>query len=269
MPSLRSGTSLADTKRLRRPQTPRNPACSTTEDVFDAEHDGVVQTIVNQPDELTETGISDAESWQGLSNSEFEDLDHVLFRATSIANSCPEEEAAGQSTKAFQASTADDTEVQSTQELSTTTVPDSDEDLDAIAESLNFPSKKGPPDDAEIHVMQDLGMEPKNRDLAQNCDAADAMDITLDSVVPPTRPDLPRDQPPNREKNADVSLYSHRKHSPTCQTTDPRRKQAMSDHMSTTVPQGGKPKKPDLAEASPTKRVKQGKLCYIEERALC
>jgi hypothetical protein len=32
-----------------------------------------------------------------------EDLDHVLSRATSIANSRPEEEAADQSTKAFQA----------------------------------------------------------------------------------------------------------------------------------------------------------------------
>ena len=156
MPSLRSGTSLADTKRLRRPQTPRNPAYSTAVDVFDDEHNSSVQTNVNQSVELAETGRSDntdAESWQGLSNSEFEDLDHVLSRATSIANSRPEEEAADQSAKAFQAGTADDTEVQSTQEPSTTTVPDSDKDLDAIAEFLNLPSNKEPPDVVEIHVI--------------------------------------------------------------------------------------------------------------------
>src|SRR2546430_1821553 len=133
MPSPRRGLkrSLTATNKLRRPQeshTSGDLADSTAVDVFDAERDGGVETIVNQSDELAETGTSDdtdAESWQGLSNSEFEDLDHVLSRATSIANSRPEEEAADQSTKAFQAGAADDTEVQSTQEPSATTVPDS------------------------------------------------------------------------------------------------------------------------------------------------
>jgi hypothetical protein len=88
-------------------------------DVFDAERDDGVQAIVNQPDEHMETGISDdtdGESWQGLSNSEFDDLDHVLSRVTTIANSRPEEGAADQSTKAFQVGAANDTEVQSVQE---------------------------------------------------------------------------------------------------------------------------------------------------------
>jgi hypothetical protein len=88
MPSLRSSISLADTKRLQRLQTPRNPVYSTAEDIFDTEYNSSVQTIVNQSDELAETGKfdnTDAESWQGLSNSEFEDLDYVLSRATSIA----------------------------------------------------------------------------------------------------------------------------------------------------------------------------------------
>jgi hypothetical protein len=36
-----------------------------------------------------------------------------------------------------------------------------------------------PIDAAEIHVIQDLGSEPKKRDLVQNCNAAGAMDVTL------------------------------------------------------------------------------------------
>jgi hypothetical protein len=344
--------SLTETNKLQRLQkhhTPGDLADSTAVDVFDAERDGGVQTIVNQSDELAETGLSDntdAESWQGLSDSEFEDLDRVLSRATSIANSRPEEEAANQSTKTFQAGIADDKEVQSAQEPSTTTVPNSDEDLDAIA---------------EIYVIKDLGSEPKKQDLVQNRDAADAMDVTLDSVVPPTRPDLadalsdssgtqltsaenqrlPKDKPPNHEKNAGAGLSSHHKHSPSRQISDPGRKRALFGHVTTIGPQGGKPndesdaafstvhslvelhglptnsptddrrvqcytsykasmyndnaglgnltasnqsiinptepqpgtfeesKKPDLVEASPKKRVRQGKRSIILRKGLC
>jgi hypothetical protein len=98
-----------------------------------------------------------------------------------IANSRLEEEATSQPTRALQASAADDIGFQSAQGPSTLIVPDFDEDLEAIAELLNLPSNEGLPDVAEI---------PKRRDLAQNCDAANAMDVTLDSVVSPTRPDL-------------------------------------------------------------------------------
>jgi hypothetical protein len=251
--------SLADTEMLRRPQAPRNPADSTAGDVFDAERDGDVQTIVNQSDELTESSTSDdtdAESLQGLSNSEFEDLDHVLSRATSIANSRPEEEATDQSTKALQASMADDTGVQSAQEPSTPIVPDSDEDLDAIDEFLNLPSNKELPDVAEVYEIQDLGSEPKRRDLAQNRDIGDAIDVMLDSVVPPTRPDLEhtsfdssgtqltsaenqylsKDQLPNHKKNAGNGLSSHREHSPSRQTSDPLHKRTLSGPVSTIGP---------------------------------
>jgi hypothetical protein len=80
-------------------------------------------------------------------------------------------------------------------------------------------------------VIQDLGSEHKKQDLVQNRDAAGAMDVTLDSVVSPTRPDLedassdssgpqltsaknqhlPKDQPPNHEKNAGAGLFSRHK----------------------------------------------------------
>lgn len=288
MPSLRSNISLADTKRLQRLQTPRNPVYSTTKNVFDAKYNSIVQTIVNQSHELTKTSTSDAKSQQGLSGSEFEDLDYVLSRATSIANSCPEEEAAGQLTKTFQAGTADNTEVQSMQELLTTTVSNSDKDLDAIAKFLNSPSNKRLPNITEIYIIEELGIEPKNQDLAQNCNTADTIDIILDLVVPPIRPDienalsdssrtqltsaknqyLPRDQLPNYKKNANVSLCLYCKYSPICQT-DLQCKQAISDYISTTVSQSSKQKKPDLAKASPKKRVRQGKLYYIKKRPLC
>jgi hypothetical protein len=67
----------------------KSSKATDAEDIFDTEHDGSIQTIVNQSDRLAETGISDntdTESWQGLSNSEFKDLDHVS-RATSLC--CP------------------------------------------------------------------------------------------------------------------------------------------------------------------------------------
>jgi hypothetical protein len=63
---------------------------------------------------------------------------------------------------------ADDTEVQSAQGPSTPIVPDFDEDLDAIADFLNLPSNEEVLDVAEVYEIQNLGSEPKRRDLAQN-----------------------------------------------------------------------------------------------------
>jgi hypothetical protein len=80
---------------------------------------------------------------------------------------------------------------------------------------------------------------------------------------------LPKDQLPNYKKNTNISLYLYCKYSSTCQTTDLQYKQAMSGYISTTVPEGSKPKKPDLAEVSSKKRVRQGKLYIILKKGLC
>src|SRR5277367_4607248 len=100
MPSLKSrlGTSLADTKKLRRPQkiqtprkTPRNLANSAAVGVDDIESDDDIHSIVSQSTKLREVGVSDDEGWQGLPDSDFEDLDDILSKAEKISNSRPDE----------------------------------------------------------------------------------------------------------------------------------------------------------------------------------
>ena len=182
MPSLkRLGTSLADRKKLRRPQKiqtprkpPRNLVDSAAVGVDDIESGDDIRTIVSHSAKLRKAAVSDDEGWQGLPDSDFEDLDDILSKAEKISNSRSNKEAPDQSAKPLRPGVLDDTEAQSAQEPSRLAVPDSDEDRDFLAELLKLSSNEDLHGSAEIHEVHDSATEFNGQDSAYNLDATHA-----------------------------------------------------------------------------------------------